>query len=58
MDNISKKIQQATKDWNIDAIVNAVIADDSKMAEHVDDFRETLVQMKNGDSKNFIKRGK
>lgn len=49
MNNISKKIQHATQNWNIDAIVNAVVADDPDMAEFVDDFRDTLNQLKNGD---------
>ena len=53
MDNLSQKIEQATKDWNIEAIVKAVIVDDPDMAEHAEDFRETLVQMKNGDYKNW-----
>ena len=48
MDNISHKIQQATQNWNIDAIVNAVIADDPDMAEHATDFRETLIELQSG----------
>ncbi|WP_077415594.1 helix-turn-helix domain-containing protein [Rodentibacter rarus] len=52
MDNISQKIQNATKDWNIDAIVKAVIADDPDMIEHADDFRDTLMQIKTGNLKN------
>lgn len=49
MDNISKKIQQATQNWNIDAIVNAVVADDPGMADYADEFRDTLNQLKNGE---------
>lgn len=52
MDKISKKIQTETKDWNIDAIVNAVIADDPDMAEYATDFRETLELLKKGDLTN------
>ncbi|WP_208604165.1 hypothetical protein [Rodentibacter heidelbergensis] len=52
MDNISQKIQDAAKDWNIDAIVKAVIADDPDMAEHAEDFRESLIQIKTGNLKN------
>lgn len=49
MDNISKKIQQATQNWNIDAIVKAVVADDPDIAEHADEFRDTLNQLKKGE---------
>ncbi len=52
MDNFSQKIQNVTKDWNIDAIVNAVIADDPDMAEHANDFHNTLMQIKAGNLKN------
>lgn len=49
MDNISKKIQHATQNWNIDTIVNAVVADDPEMADYADEFRDTLHQLKNGE---------
>ena len=39
MDNLSQKIEQATKDWNIEAIVKAVIVDDPDMAEHAEKRR-------------------
>ncbi|WP_273391607.1 helix-turn-helix domain-containing protein [Actinobacillus porcinus] len=49
MDNIHQKIQEKTKHWNTEAIVQAVIEDDPEMAEHTEDLRDTLELVKQGD---------
>lgn len=53
MDKIYQKIQQKTKDWNVDAIVEAVVKDDPEMQFHADDLRDTLQQLKTGDYRNW-----
>ncbi|PJG84589.1 helix-turn-helix domain-containing protein [Conservatibacter flavescens] len=49
MDKVYQAIQAKTQAWNVDNLVNAIIEDDPDMAEHADDLRDTLTQMKNGD---------
>ncbi|TNG89112.1 helix-turn-helix domain-containing protein [Pasteurellaceae bacterium USgator11] len=52
MDKIYQKIQEKTKDWNVDQIVSAIIEDEPDLAEYAHDLHETLTDMKNGDYSN------
>lgn len=53
MDKIYQKIQQKTQNWNVDAIVEAVIKDDPEMHIYADDLRDTLEQVKRGHYANW-----
>lgn len=53
MTDIYQKIQERTKNWNVNAIVQAVIEDDPEMAEHAEDLKDTITQMKNGNYSNW-----
>ncbi|WGE31416.1 helix-turn-helix domain-containing protein [Actinobacillus genomosp. 2] len=49
MTDYAKLTQDATKDWDIDAMVQAIIADDPEMAEYANDLRLSLASAKNGE---------
>ncbi|MDG6894555.1 helix-turn-helix domain-containing protein [Volucribacter amazonae] len=48
MNDIQEKIAQATKNWNVEEIVNAVIADDPDASEIKESLSEALIQTKKG----------
>lgn len=43
-----KKLKETTKDWDVDAIVKAIIDDDPERAGDADDLRKSLHQTKSG----------
>lgn len=43
-----KLLQRAAKDWDVDAIVKAIIEDDPELAEDEDDLRKSLLEAKEG----------
>ncbi|MFZ7200228.1 hypothetical protein [Avibacterium avium] len=48
MSDIQEKIAFATKDWNVDEIVNAVIADDPEATVIKDSLTDALEQTQKG----------
>ena len=48
MNDIQAKIQAHTKTWDIDVMVNAIIADEPDLAEHADDLKRSLIEAKQG----------
>lgn len=48
MNDIEKRIALATKGWNVNDVVNAVIADDPDASEIKESLSEALIQTKKG----------
>ncbi|MDY4280581.1 MAG: helix-turn-helix domain-containing protein [[Pasteurella] mairii] len=47
--DISATIKEVTKDWDIEAMVQAIIADDPEMEAHREELKISLSQAKNGE---------
>ncbi|KAE9541399.1 type II toxin-antitoxin system MqsA family antitoxin [Ursidibacter maritimus] len=47
--SIDKQLKEATKDWDIDAMIEAIITDDPEMAEHEESLYLSLSQAKYGE---------
>lgn len=45
---LKKQIKEATKDWDIEAMLQAVVRDDPEMESHQESLRQALLEAKSG----------